>query len=704
VLWLLPWVIATVIITVGIFVYGWNDVVRTHWQRVWAISGVCVTESLRRKVLWLTPLAMIGIVVVCQFQVAASPQDVIQQTTKFCLFASAMLVTVTAIILACTNLPREIETRIIFTIVTKPTTRLEIVLGKVLGYARVSALIIIIMGVFTLAYLQIRARPMIADLKSQMQTLPANSPIRASDEYYVNSGLLGTRSLVWGSDVEVYAAPPNGDENWSLGGVGQYILIPFALSQDNKKNLETLVDSKIPVYINFNLDVKFHKPDERQRREAREAKLEEGSNTKDNDFNVPVPETQPSAPKPLIPEVQVRFLNEARGMLVKMNVMDAGSRVTLKPTKAGSATYIGSMEIPSDVVLEAARLGRFYTQISPRTPATEFGVRGSAAWISVPIPQYAPIQMAVDANHPDRPAHAIFSSYPTRDGVRLTSTVWGDDPQPPDGPVAVFHFRNISVSPGNDGTVGLQIGVGVEKTGDFKDDPLHPNGYAQATLQVVNLTTGERSDPVTFSPETSRTEPVPINAKYLKGGNFDVLLRNTMPGQNLGILPGNDADTGAMALVTADRSFVINLIKSLFILWLLALLVVIIAIFCSTFVSWPIAVVLTLVILLAHWGVDQLGSALDRGTAGRTTVGQFKISDPSSAQVVAGTVDWLSTGLRGLSACLPDVEMFPVMEDIENGVSIPPAKVLGAMGVIFCYGLPLLVFSYVILRRKEVAP
>ena len=44
-------------------------------------------------------------------------------------------------------------------------------------------------------------------------------------------------------------------------------------------------------------------------------------------------------------------------------------------------------------------------------------------------------------------------------------------------------------------------------------------------------------------------------------------------------------------------------------LWLLSMLVVIIAVFCSTFLSWPIAVVCTLVILLGHWGVEQLGDA-----------------------------------------------------------------------------------------------
>src|SRR5581483_1863785 len=131
-------------------------------------------------------------------------QDMIRQTTKFCLFTSGLLVVLTALILACTNLPREIENRVIYTIVTKPTTRLEIVLGKVLGFARVSGLILILMGVFTMVYLEIRARPMLADLREQIKTLPSNDPTRATDEYYVSSGLLGTRSLDLSDDVQIY--------------------------------------------------------------------------------------------------------------------------------------------------------------------------------------------------------------------------------------------------------------------------------------------------------------------------------------------------------------------------------------------------------------------------------------------------------------------------------------------------------------------
>src|SRR5688500_952045 len=153
----LSWWVAGAIVVVGLLIYGFRDVLRFSFRRAWAISGVSFDESIRRRVLWITPLAIVGAVIVTQLQKPIDAQDAIRQTIKFCLFATGLVVTVTAIILASTNLPKEIENRVIYTIVTKPTTRLEFVVGKVLGFARVSAAILLIMGLFMFAYLHLRA-------------------------------------------------------------------------------------------------------------------------------------------------------------------------------------------------------------------------------------------------------------------------------------------------------------------------------------------------------------------------------------------------------------------------------------------------------------------------------------------------------------------------------------------------------------------
>src|SRR5436190_11021912 len=152
-----PWIAGALIVLVGLFVIGLKDLARFSLKRSWAISSVCFAESYRRRVLLITPLAIVGVIVVSQLQRPLDEQDAIRQTIKFCLFATGLIVVVTGIILACTNLPREIDNRVIYTIVTKPTTRLEIVLGKIVGFARVSALILLIMGLFTWAYLHVRA-------------------------------------------------------------------------------------------------------------------------------------------------------------------------------------------------------------------------------------------------------------------------------------------------------------------------------------------------------------------------------------------------------------------------------------------------------------------------------------------------------------------------------------------------------------------
>jgi hypothetical protein len=64
-------------------------------------------------------------------------------------------------------------------------------------------------------------------------------------------------------------------------------------------------------------------------------------------------------------------------------------------------------------------------------------------------------------------------------------------------------------------------------------------------------------------------------------------------------------------------------------------------------------------------------------------------------------LSWL---LRTIAPALPDVNQFPVMEDLDRGVSIPMAKLLRSMLELIVYGVPLVLLTYFFLRNKEVAP
>ena len=690
----LPWIIAGAILVLGLIVYGRRDLARLRPRRIWAISDVCFTEAIRKRVLWVTPLAIIGVIVVAQLSRPADAQDAIRQATKFCLFASGLLVAVTAIILACTNLPREIETRVIYTVVTKPTTRLEIVLGKVLGFARVSGSIILIMGIFTYGYLKIRSWSEMAQVRNELAALPEQSTVRPALEHYVQTGFLTTLSLDEPANLEILGRPPkSGDPTkWMKGAQGEYAVVSFTLDDDDRAILAEAAEHGT-VFVTAAMRIEQHEPN------ADEAKLikQMGLDRPRIDmskvspvFGPELPSTEPTtaavAETPAIPPalLQVTLMDENRRAFNGVTEASAGEAVEFKPPDRPQDLWHAAIPLPSDNVKKLAGANKFYARIYAHSPVTEYGIDVSGNPLSLTIPTTGkPIVITDKA-----PAPAEFYSFPARRGMRLVGHIGGT------GPVAVYHFSHADLGHSNSGKIPLQLRLTLERSGDLETGG---SAYARVSIQAVNRDTGKTSPVMEFAPEQSQIRFLDMPADVLEGGNFDVLVRGLTGNMWLGV------SRDSIAVVVSDQSFLLNLFKSLLLLWLLSLLVIIIAVFCSTFLSWPIAVVCTLLLLLGHWGVEQLGDALKPG-ASRNFAQDFQIRDPAVQDTLTKAMDNLSSMLRTVSNFLPDVGQFPVTEYIENGVSIPLARIGGALGVLFCYGVPLLVLSYVIMRNKEVAP
>jgi hypothetical protein len=135
------------------------------------------------------------------------------------------------------------------------------------------------------------------------------------------------------------------------------------------------------------------------------------------------------------------------------------------------------------------------------------------------------------------------------------------------------------------------------------------------------------------------------------------------------------------------------------------LLVGAIALCTSTFLSWPIAFVLTLVILLGRWVVELLGDSLGPGAGSAFANTLFGSgTDFAQARVVSQTVDALSKALVTLANLLPDISAFGTNELMERGIAIPLSQILAAGQVLLLFALPLTVLAYIFLRNKEVAP
>jgi hypothetical protein len=707
----LGWILFALILIAGVAV-GFQDLARLSLRRIRAISSVSFRESIRRRVLWITPLAILGVIIVSQLQRPLDELDAVRQTTKFCLFATGLVVAITTIILACTNLPREIDNRVIYTVVTKPTTRLEIVLGKVFGFAKVSLTILIIMGVFSYGYLWLRATAMQRSIAQRL----ANNEVAAASvgtlTYYRDAGLLNAKTLETPDDLQIFARLPEetGSRRYFFGGGEGSFMVPYDINPDElqmagdpEANVGLLVVAHVG-YVRTNAPI--------TPAPTTKAAATTGPTTTATTQASTQPTSRPYyGPFIMSPEERQAIMAGVRPKqqpTIAIDLLDAnqnsfGSASPAPPAREielGDPNTITDVRAAIDAKTVRQMKGRVYVRVTGGSADVEYFI--DLAQTPVPIELAAPAvnpqgQVGIHRLEPAKdPADASKPAAPTfltRSGSYGHQLRGGKE----NVPTAIYRFRNAEVNPDN-GTVPFELRSGIERSGDEETTStsvlVEPTRLA---VRVRNLTSGQVSDEVIVQPESNRTIFFRLPADLITGGNFDVRLRCLTPGDFVGLQPRS------LVLVTQLQPFLWNLGKSLLILWLMAILVTTVAVFTSTFLSWPIAVVLTLVILLGHWGVEQLGDATAPGI-GAQVVTDFGLKNPAKAEAVRATVEKLSSFLNFISTILPDIGKFAAVEDIERGVAIPAVKLRDAAAVALGFGLPLSLLAYVFLKNKEVAP
>jgi ABC-type transport system involved in multi-copper enzyme maturation permease subunit len=682
------WTVAAAIVLVGL-VYGFADIARLNPVRVWALSSVSFAESIRRRVLWVTPVAIVGILAVAQFLDPVDPQDALRQTTKVCLFATGMVVVITAVILACTSLPKEIDSRVIYTIVTKPTTRLEIVLGKVVGFARVSAVILLIMGAFTLAYLKLREWRARAWIRQQLAAGRIEGQARHAFELYANNGLLVTKSMADPVTLQVVGRPGReGADTVLIGAESQYFKVPFVLTADDKANIRKAVEAGGGLFVLNSIGYEQRIPTPEEAKQIRDLRLPVASvgGQPAQGSLLPSLPTLASVSLP-VPQINVHLYTQNLEKLVDDKYVGEGKQVTLPP--GGGQPRPVPAFISNEVVDQILAVDRLVVMVDAATLTVEYHVGPTPTVLAYAAsPDSAPqiIPPAPLPDDPGKPTPPAFEAYRGRSGMQLKGRSDGA------GGLAVFPFSGVQLPAGGDAT--FEVRIGIESTGDYDKES---NVTPRMAMQVHDRRTGRTSAPVDVRVESNRVVPVSVPAELLSGGDFEVWFRGLNDGTWYGV------ESSSVSLVKSTQPFSWNLFKGLLVLWLLAILVVAIAVFTSTFLSWPIAVVLTLFILLGHWAVSQLGDVAGSGLGNEMTQA-MGLDDPTAARIVRTSVGALTSTLTFVAQFLPDISKFPVTEDIERGVSMPAQKIAGAGWVLLGYGLPVVVLSYIFLRNKEVAP
>lgn len=128
-----------------------RNVVKLRVRRIWAMAVLCMKEGLRNKLFVAFLVILVPLMFPLNWFIHPKPEDDLREAVKWVAPIVAAPLVLLAVLLAAYALPNDVKNQNIFTIVTKPVERFEIVLGRFLGYLILLTGVVLIVGLFTLA-------------------------------------------------------------------------------------------------------------------------------------------------------------------------------------------------------------------------------------------------------------------------------------------------------------------------------------------------------------------------------------------------------------------------------------------------------------------------------------------------------------------------------------------------------------------------
>ena len=128
-----------------------RDLPNTTGRRVYALSKLAFQEAIRRRVLVVMAVFIVGLMFGGWF-LDPTTENVARLYISFVMTGTSYLVLLLGLFLSCFSLPTDIKNKTIHTIATKPVRSTEIVLGRILGFTAVGTMLLVIMGILSYVF------------------------------------------------------------------------------------------------------------------------------------------------------------------------------------------------------------------------------------------------------------------------------------------------------------------------------------------------------------------------------------------------------------------------------------------------------------------------------------------------------------------------------------------------------------------------
>jgi hypothetical protein len=128
-----------------------EDLPGTSLRRIWAMAKLAIQEALRRRVLAVFVVFVVGLMFAGWYLDPAA-DDPAKLYISFVMTSINYMMMLLGLFLASFSLPNDIKNRTIYTIITKPVRPTEIVLGRVVGFTAVGTILLVAMGLLSYVF------------------------------------------------------------------------------------------------------------------------------------------------------------------------------------------------------------------------------------------------------------------------------------------------------------------------------------------------------------------------------------------------------------------------------------------------------------------------------------------------------------------------------------------------------------------------
>ena len=217
-----------------------GSLLKLRSRRVFAIAKLGFKEAVRNRVFLVFLFFLVPFLFPANWFIQIKPEDELRTMIGFSSLVTNLLLTLPAALLAALSIPNDIKNQNIYTIVTKPVERFELILGRFVGYA--GLMTVALFGMTALGWLFISYGTTIDD-KAKEETFKARVPLYGQLSYQSRRGLI--EGINAGREFD-YRRYIGGDPATSQRAVWNFDAVPSTLS--NRP-----ADQPVPLEFTFDI-------------------------------------------------------------------------------------------------------------------------------------------------------------------------------------------------------------------------------------------------------------------------------------------------------------------------------------------------------------------------------------------------------------------------------------------------------------------